>query len=85
MVIEGWSKGGFRLPEVNRAPEPGEVAFVDQYAPGFPPEWMGPFLSTWAHFHGLVTLEILNQLDWVYPDAEAFYAGEINRIVDGWR
>lgn len=85
VVIEGSATGDLRLPAPSRAAQPGEVAFVEEHAPGFPPEWMGPFLSTWAHFHGMVTLEILNQLDWIYPDAEAFYEYEIDRIVDGWQ
>jgi hypothetical protein len=29
-----------------------------------------------------VRLEILNQLGWKYPDAGAFYRGEIERILD---
>jgi hypothetical protein len=37
-----------------------------------------------THFHGIVTLEILHQLDWAYPDPERFYVGEIDRLVDDW-
>ncbi len=32
--------------------------------------------------HGLVTLEILSQLDWIYPDPDAFYAAEVEHILD---
>ena len=40
-------------------------------------------LGTWAHFHGLVTLEVLNQFGWLYgEDPEVFFAGEIDRLMD---
>jgi AcrR family transcriptional regulator len=84
VVVEGWASGQIHLPDADREPEPGEVAFAAQAGPGFPPSWIGPFLGTWAHFHGMVTLEILNQLDWVYPDPEAFYRDEIDRTIAAW-
>ena len=39
-------------------------------------------ISAYGHFHGLVTLEILGQLDWIYPDPGAFYAAEVEHILD---
>lgn len=83
-VIDGWTNGELVLPETERPPTPHERAFAGEAAPGFPPESVGPFLGTWAHFHGMVTLEILHQLDWVYPDAGAFYRSEIDRVLAGW-
>lgn len=84
MVVEGWASGQIHLPDADGEPEPGEVAFAAQAGPGFPPTWIGPFLGTWAHFHGMVTLELLNQLDWVYPDPEAFYRDEVDRTIAAW-
>jgi AcrR family transcriptional regulator len=83
VLVEGWATGEIHLPASDRPPEPGEVAFAAQAGPGFPPTWIAPFLGMWANFHGMVTLEILNQLDWVYPDAESFYRAEIDRLIAG--
>jgi AcrR family transcriptional regulator len=84
VLVEGWATGEICLQDIDRRPEPGEVAFAAQAAPGFPAEWIAPFLGTWASFHGMVTLEILNQLDWVYPDAGGFYRSEIDRMIAAW-
>lgn len=70
-------------PPVGRRVEPGEAAFASGVSAEFPPELVGTFLSTWAHFHGIVTLELLGQLDWIYPDAAAFFEREIDRMLDG--
>ena len=79
---ESWAAGGLAVPPAGRPLQPQEEAFADTIAPNFPPEAVGAFLSAWAHFHGIVTLEILHQLDWIYPDAGAFYATEVDRILD---
>lgn len=84
VLVEGWSRGELQLPLTGRRVEPGEEAFVAETAPGFPAEWMSLFLGAWAHFHGMVSLEILNQLDWIYPDATAFYEAEVDRLLRGW-
>lgn len=85
VVAQGWQSGELSLPPATRPVEPGEQAFAEQLLPDFPAAWIGPFLGTWAHFHGMVALEVLHQLDWVYPDADAFFRGEIDRMVEGWR
>jgi AcrR family transcriptional regulator len=82
IVMEAWSRDELLVPRPVRAVDALESEYAAAVAPGFPPELMGMFISTWAHFHGLVTLEILNQLDWIYPDADAFYRGEVERILD---
>ncbi|MDJ0953601.1 MAG: TetR/AcrR family transcriptional regulator [Acidimicrobiia bacterium] len=84
VVAEGWHRGELRVPDLGRPPEQSEVEFAERLGADFPAEWVAPFLGTWAHFHGMVTLEILNQLDWIYPDAEVFYLGEIDRMIDSW-
>ncbi|MCB2222541.1 MAG: TetR/AcrR family transcriptional regulator [Actinobacteria bacterium] len=82
IVMEAWRRGELAVPSATRPPDALEREHASRMAPGFPPELLGTFLSTWAHFHGLVTLEVLNQLCWVYPDAGAFYRGEVERILD---
>lgn len=84
VVAEGWSTGALALPVPARPPTPEERTFLDSVAPGFPPSWLAAFVSAWAHFHGMVTLEVLGQLDWVYPDGEAFYRAEVERLLDSW-
>jgi AcrR family transcriptional regulator len=79
---EAWAAGDLAVPARLRPLGPAEEAFAASIAPGFPPGAVGAFLSAWAHFHGIVTLEILNQLDWIYPDAAAFYRAEVERILD---
>ena len=79
---EAWAAGDLAVPPAGRPLEPAERDFAASVAPGFPPEAVGAFLSAWAHFHGIVTLEILNQLDWIYPDAGEFYCAEVDRILD---
>lgn len=85
VAAEAWGRGELPVPELGRTPEPGEIqlaAELSNLAPGFPPEAVGLLLSTWAHFHGLVSLEVLNQFDWIYPDAKAFYEAEVHRILN---
>lgn len=84
LALEGWADDQIRLPRAGREPEPGEVEFARALSPDFPPDLIAPFLGTWAHFHGMVTLEILNQLDWIYPDPEIFYRAEIDRLISAW-
>lgn len=84
IVVDGTRAGALVPPRSTRTAEPGEVALVTAVAPGFPPEAVGPFLGAWAHFHGMVTLEILHHLDEVYPDAGTFYRAEVERLIEAW-
>jgi len=84
IVVDGTRAGALVPPRSTRTAEPGEVALVTAVAPDFPPEAIGPFLGTWAHFHGMVTLEILHHLDEVYPDAGTFYRAEVERLIEAW-
>jgi AcrR family transcriptional regulator len=82
IVVEAWHRDELVSPRETRPVDALERDHAGSLAPDFPPELMGTFISTWAHFHGLVTLEVLNQLRWIYPDAEAFYRDEVERILD---
>jgi AcrR family transcriptional regulator len=79
---EAWQRGELTSIDRNRPVQPAEQAFADAVTAGFPPEYVGAFLSAWAHFHGIVSLEILNQLDWVYDDTDAFYREEVEHMLD---
>lgn len=40
-------------------------------------------LGTWAHWHGLVMLEVTNQFAWIYPtDMDVFFEGELSRMIE---
>jgi hypothetical protein len=82
VAAEGWATGEMPVVPLSRPLEPSEIDFAASIAPDFPPEMVSVCLSLWAHWHGLVNLEVLNQLDWIYPDPEAFYRGEVARIID---
>ena len=84
VLIEGWRRGEFSMPERARPAQPGEIELASLAAPDLPPTSVGAFLGTWAHFHGMVTLEILNQLDWTYEDPAAFYEAEVDALIAGW-
>ena len=81
--LEAWQQGTFRPPAGAPTPTPGEEEVAKLLDPEFPPELVPVMLGTWAQFHGLISLEVLNQLDWIYRhDAEAFFNGEVKRLMD---
>ena len=84
VLIEGWKRGEFSVPERDRAAQAGEIELASLADPALPPTSIGAFLGTWAHFHGMVTLEILNQLHWTYEDPAAFYEAEVDALIAGW-
>jgi AcrR family transcriptional regulator len=84
VLIEGWKRGEFSMPERARPAQPGEIELASLADPDLPPTSVGAFLGTWAHFHGMVTLELLNQLDWAYDDLAAFYEAEVDALIAGW-
>lgn len=81
--LEAWRQGTFQPRVGLRPPSAGEKGLAALLDPAFPPELVPAMLGTWAHFHGLVTLEVLNQFDWIYgDDPEVFFQGEIERLMD---
>lgn len=83
-AAEGWARGEMVAPPLDRDVTESEQALADEIArgvPGFPAELIPALLGTWAHFHGLVTLEVLEQLHWMYPDPERFFLGEVERMI----
>jgi AcrR family transcriptional regulator len=85
LAAEAWSRGRLEEPTTGRRPTPGEKELageIGQMAPGFPPRLISSLLGAWAEWHGLVTLEITRQLDWLYPDTEVFVRERVGRLAD---
>lgn len=71
-------------PHAGREPTPGELAFADEIATELtiPAPVVGLLLGTWAHWHGIVALEVTHQFDWIYAnDSDTFFDGEIDRML----
>jgi AcrR family transcriptional regulator len=82
--IEAWQRGTFRPITLDRPPTTGEEELAAEIDPDLPPSLVPVMLGTWAHFHGLVSLEVLGQLHWVYAaDTGAFFETELNRLLSG--
>jgi AcrR family transcriptional regulator len=86
IAAEGWAAGEMTAPPLDRGVTESEMELAEQMgglAEGFPAEMIPALLGTWAHFHGLVTLEVLDQFHWMYPDPEVFFLGEVHRMLSG--
>lgn len=86
VAAEAWMAGRLVAPEPTRPLEAGErelAASIAESAPGFPAALVPVLLGAWAHWHGLVVLEVTDQLHWLYPDPAVFFDGEVDRIVAG--
>jgi AcrR family transcriptional regulator len=76
----GWARGMISPPGAGPSSEPltpGEADLHAQLAgmaPGFPADLIPQMLAGWALWHGLVTLEVTGQMDWIYPDSARFYS-----------
>ena len=80
--IDAWRSGVLEIPALGRVPTDAERKFASELDPDMPVELVPAMLGTWAHFHGVVTLEVLHQLNWMYgDDTEVFFEGEIERIL----
>jgi len=83
LAAEAMADGTLHIPS-GRPPTPGEEAFAAEITPHLelPADAIGALLGTWAHWHGLVALEVTDQFDWIYADdADAFFEGEIERMI----
>ncbi len=77
-----WRSGSRIVPEIGREATAGERDLAALIDADIPDVLIPIMLGTWAHFHGLVTLEILHQLDWMYGDSlDAFFEGELTRML----
>ncbi len=82
--VDAWRRGEFAPVPLGRAVTEGERSLAAEIDPDLPPALVPVMLGTWAHFHGLVTLEILNQFQWVYGDETGMlFDSEMERLLDG--
>jgi hypothetical protein len=82
VAADAAAAGELVVPELRRPLAPAETTAAERLGPDLPAAAVPALISAYAHFHGLVTLEILSQLDWIYPDPDAFYAAEVEHILD---
>jgi AcrR family transcriptional regulator len=81
----GWATGQVAAPPGTLGPRDLTAGEADVHtqlevlAPGFPAELIPQMLAGWALWHGLVTLEVTGQLDWIYPDSARFYSERMAR------
>jgi AcrR family transcriptional regulator len=88
LAAQAWREGLIAAPaEQPGTPTPEEaelLAMLRQLAPSFPAALIPAMLGGWALWHGLVTLEITGQLDWIFPDTGRFYTGRVITWLDGF-
>lgn len=82
LMAEAWAHGRLPTPASRHEPTDAERTFAAAFGSGFPPEAVSIGLGSWAHFHGLVTLELIGQLHWMYEDTGAFYHRQVEEIAD---
>jgi AcrR family transcriptional regulator len=86
LAAQAWREGLVADPAGQPGPPtPGQaelLAMLRQLAPTFPAALIPVMLGGWALWHGLVTLEITGQLDWVFPDAAGFYTERVTAWLD---
>lgn len=77
-----WQAGDLAPPSRQVEPSPREVEMAALLDPDMPAALVGDLVSGWAHFHGLVILEVTNQLRWLGRDPDAYFAQQVGRIAD---
>jgi hypothetical protein len=84
LVAEGHVTGELAVPPVDRPATSSEQVLAGDLGARLPADRVATVLSAWAHFHGMVTLELLRQLHFVYPDAADFYREQIDELLRRW-
>ena len=80
--LDAWRSGEATVPDIGREATDAERDLAALIDPDMPGVLVPVMLGTWAHFHGLVTLEVLHQLNWMYgDDATTFFEGELTRML----
>jgi AcrR family transcriptional regulator len=86
----GWAYGRIEPPAAHptagalTAGEADLHAELAAMAPGFPAALIPRMLGGWALWHGLVTLEVTGQMDWIYPDSARFYSERMAEWLAGF-
>ncbi|MEA3275708.1 MAG: TetR/AcrR family transcriptional regulator [Pseudomonadota bacterium] len=80
--VEAWRAGQLHPQPLGREITQAEMQLSSEIDPNLPAELIPSMLGSWAHFHGLVNLEVLNQWHWLYgTHTEEFFEGEIQAIL----
>ena len=80
--ISAWRGGSRVMPDIGRETTAAESELATLIDSEMPVILVPTMLGAWAHLHGLVTLEVLHQLDWLYgDDVETFFDGEMVRML----
>jgi AcrR family transcriptional regulator len=84
LAAEAWREGEIAAPPEMRPATSGEISLAAELAPGFPPAMVARLLGAWSQWHGMVTLEVTNQLHWLYgADLDPFVESSIDQILSG--
>ncbi|WP_049567157.1 TetR/AcrR family transcriptional regulator [Nonomuraea sp. SBT364] len=76
LTVELWRTRQFPVPDLAGLPESQReqlTAFSDVIGGVLPPEAVHVFLSCWIRLYGLLCMEVLHQLDFVYTDLEPVF------------
>jgi hypothetical protein len=80
--IDAWRSGQMNVPALGTDVREGERELAALIDSDIPVELVPAMLGSWAHFHGVVTLEVLRQFNWMYgADTGMFFEGEIERLL----
>jgi len=86
LAAQAWREGLLAAPAeppaTPTAQEAELLAMLRQLAPSLPASLIPAMLGGWALWHGLVTLEITGQLEWIFPDTARFYTGRVTNWLD---
>jgi AcrR family transcriptional regulator len=88
LTAQAWASSEIRSPDPGQQaePTPAEQLLAEQLqalAAGFPATLVPQMMGGWGLWHGLVTLEVTGQLDWIYPDASRFFASQVDHWLAG--
>jgi AcrR family transcriptional regulator len=84
-----WQAGQIAGPSPARVHPPAAqeeqvLAQLRAIAADLPAELIPEMLAGWALWHGLVTLEVTGQLDWIYPDTATFFTERMTAWLVGF-
>jgi len=78
--VDAWRSEARPVPDIGRETTTSERELATLIDPDMPDVLVPAMLGVWAHIHGLVTFEILHQLNWMYgDDVETSFTGELKR------
>ena len=82
VATDALANGELAIDHRGPSPSPTDTAAGARLGADLPAAAVPALVSAYAHFHGLVTLEILGQLTWLSQHPDSFYAAEVEHILD---